>query len=99
MQVMGPATGQGLPGQGHSQVAQLPIPWRAPHRQVTLVFEIKGIEQLLTAHVLVAGGDVAFADAKLVCPAWDRVLVVAGPGAVSTDQVPGTGASAEGINL
>src|SRR5208282_3997720 len=56
-------------------------------------------EQFLTTHVLVAGGDVAFADAVLFGPAGDGVFVEAHQTVLVADQVPGKRAAAEGIDL
>src|SRR5207247_3909819 len=61
--------------------------------------QIEGVEELLAPHILVARGHIALGDAKLASPARDRVFVVAGQDVVALDQVPGTGAATEGVDL
>lgn len=99
VQVVGLAVLQRLPRQRHGHFHQPRIPRRGPHRQVTIVHYIVGIKQLLATHVLVARGDVAFADMKLVRPARNGVLVITDQSILALEQIPGAGSPAERIDL
>jgi hypothetical protein len=98
MQVGGPTLLERLPQHRHGQVHQFPVARRGPHGQIAIVQDVKGVEQLLATHVLVAGGDVAFGDAELVRPAGNAVFVIADQSQVIAQPLPGTGAAAEGID-
>src|SRR6516225_7986684 len=68
-------------------------------RQVPVGEHIVGVEQLLTAHVLVARRDIALADVELPGPARDGVLIEAEYRVLAVEQVPGRGAATEGIHF
>ena len=93
------ATRQHLSGQGHGYVTQFDVSRRPPHAQEAIHLDMVAVEQLFAAHVLVACGDIAFANVEFVRPAWDGVFVEADQGVIAVDQVPRAGATTEGIDL
>src|SRR5262245_14841402 len=75
------------------------MPRRRLHAQVTLPLDVVAVEELLAAHVLVAGAHVALADGELPRPAGQGVIVEADQGVVAVDPLPGARPAAEGIDL
>ena len=71
----------------------------ALHQENRPAGQVVAREQFLAAHVLVAGGDVALADAEFLGPTRDGVLVEAHQGVLVAKQVPRVIATAKGIDL
>ena len=94
-----PAVLQDLLKQRHRQLLQAGVARRATHRQEAAAVQVEAGEQLLATHVLIAGGDIALANGKLLGPAGDGVLVEADPRIGVAEPVPRTGAAAKGIDL
>src|ERR1019366_10151899 len=69
------------------------------HAQETATAHVVAAEQFFATHVLVAGGDVALADAEFLGPTRDGVLVEAHQCVLVTEQMPRAGAAAKGIDF
>src|ERR1700674_2905095 len=95
----------GLPVQQHlvdhpvGQVTQLPVPRRPLYAEEAVAFDVIAVKQLLAAHVLVTGGDIALGQAEFMGPARHGVFIKADEDLAPPDQVPGLRAATEAIDL